>query len=312
MVAPAVPYACSGGRLARHRSGEPRRPPEPRSGHQVRRAHRLPSASLARNAAERQHKEPSTGPLAFFILGLMAKNLTDVRFAIRGSSGQVSSTWRLWVTRHGDVYLATRSMAAIEKYSFHKSGICRSAFTSQASTPGTMADRAMFKWRRLATPEVGKDGGARVAWLIFPTDCLSSTFDSDDKPVRWIEAAPAGGATHVELAFTFESQERTARTFAEKQERKLLAYKGLPCGEAIFLNYFHGGWENCDLNIPGDGRTADLVFSSQDPYATGRPMRIRLGRPPADGDALVLVELGGYRVPTPSPLPWPPPLGPWR
>lgn len=75
----------------------------------------------------------------------MAKNIADLRFAIKNSSGLVSSIWRLWATRHGDVYLATRSMAKIEKFSFHKSGICRSAFTNEHGTPQTMTDRVMFK-----------------------------------------------------------------------------------------------------------------------------------------------------------------------
>lgn len=231
----------------------------------------------------------------------MAQNLADLRFAVRSPSGQISSIWRLWATRHGDVYLATRSMAKIEKYSFHKSGICRSAFTNEHGTPKTMTDRAMFKWKRLSTPAAGEGKASRVAWVAFPTDYLSRNAEPSVE-VRWIEAAPPGGATYVELAFTSESRNFIETAFGQRQERKLLLYVNLPGDEAAFLNYYHSDWEDRDLKVPGDGKVADLLFSASDPYETGRPIRIRLGSSPSDGDALVLRELGGYAVPgTPNP-----------
>jgi hypothetical protein len=232
----------------------------------------------------------------------MAKNLADLRFAIKSPSEQVSSIWRLWATRHGDVYLATRSMAKIEKYSFHKSGICRSAFTNEHGTPPAMADRAMFKWNRLPTPAAGDGKASRIAWLGFPTDYLSKTYFSDVEGVFWIEAAPSGGATYVEFAFTREPLESIKAAFREHEQRKLLVYVKLPAGEAFFGSYYHADWENKDLTMPGNGEVADIVFSSRDPYGTGRPIRILFGPRPADGDAVVLQELGGYAIPgTPNP-----------
>lgn len=232
----------------------------------------------------------------------MAKNLADLRFAVRSPSGQVSSIWRLWATRHGDVYLATRTMAKIEKYSFHKSGICRSAFTNEHGTPKTMTDRAMFEWKRLSTPAAGEGKASRVAWLGFPTDYLSKPSDAGVEGMAWIEAAPAGGATYVEFAFTRESQKSIETAFRTRQERTLLAYVELPSDEAFFGSYYHADWENKDLNMPGNGEVADLAFSSHDPCNTGRPIRIRFGSAPSDGDPLVLQELGGYPMPaTPNP-----------
>lgn len=228
----------------------------------------------------------------------MAKNLADLRFAVRSPSGQVSSIWRLWATRHGDVYLATRKMAMIEKYSFHKSGICRSAFTTEHGTPKTMTDRAIFKWNRLPTPAAGKGQASRVAWMGFPTDYLSRPSNSNVKGVTWIEAAPTGGATYIEFFFTRESRESIEMAFRERQERYLLVCVELPSGEVFSGSYYHGDWENKDLKIPGNGKVSDLLFSQHDPYDTGRPIRIRFGPSPSDGDDLVLQELGGY--PTPS------------
>lgn len=232
----------------------------------------------------------------------MSKNLADLRFAIKSSSGQESSIWRLWATRHGDVYLATRSMAKMQKYSFHKSGICRSAFTKENGTPRTMTDRAMFKWNRLPTPAAGVGKASRVAWLGFPTDYLSRPCTTNVKGIVWVEAAPAGGATYVEFAFTRESQKSIEAAFQERQERSLLAYIELPSDEAFFGSYYHADWENKDWNVPGNGQVSDLLFSPHDPYETRRPLRICFGPTPSDGDAIVLQELGGYTVPgTPSP-----------
>ena len=239
----------------------------------------------------------------------MAKNLADLRFGIRSPSAYISNIWRLWVTQKGDAYLATRSMAKIEKYSFHKSGICRSAFTNEYGTPTTMTDRAIFKWKRLTTPLAGQGKASRVAWLGFPTDYLSRKAEPSVE-VNWIEAAPPGGATYVELAFTCESRESIESAFGQRQERKLLLYVNVPGDEAVFANYYHGDWQNEDLNVPGDGKVADLLFSASDPYDTGRPIRIRFGPTPSDGDAVVLRELGGYAIPgTPIPALQTTPMG---
>jgi hypothetical protein len=160
-----------------------------------------------------------------------------------------------------------------------------------------MTDRAMFKWKRLSTPAAGEGKASRVAWLGFPTDYLSRPSNSGVEGVAWIEAAPAGGATYVEFLLTREPQESIEAAFRERQERNLLAYVKLPTDEAFLGAYYYADWENKDLNMPGNSKVADLVFSPRDPYDTGRPIRIRFGPPPSDGDALVLQELGGYPMP---------------
>lgn len=207
-----------------------------------------------------------------------------------------SQIWRLWITSHGDVYLATRNMAKIEKFSFHKSGICRSAFTTEHGTPKSLPDRAMYKWNRLKTPPIGEGGASRVALLGFPTDFLSRIPESDAKDIYWIDAAPAGGATYVELSYTQESEDFVRTTFHERQERKLLSYVVLPTNESFFICYYHSDWENKEIKMPGNGKVADLIFSHHDPQNTGRPIRIRFGPAPKDDDALVLQELGGYAL----------------
>jgi hypothetical protein len=224
----------------------------------------------------------------------MSRNLFDLRFGIRRHDSYVSGIWRVWVTRQGDVYLAIRTMAGIDKYSFHRSGICRRAFTSQHGTPSTMSDRAMFKWRRLETPPAGTGRASRVAWIAFPTDYLSSAFDPDDGRVVWIDAAPLGGATYVELAYTLEPEGEIKKVFSDHSDRRLLGLVELPSSERLLIDFYHADWQNNDLRIPGEGEVRDLLFSAADPHNTGRPIRLQFGPAPPDGEAVVIQELGGF------------------
>ena len=226
----------------------------------------------------------------------MAKNLYDLRFGIKREDGYISNIWRLWIASSGDVYLTTRRMGGIQKYSFHKSGICRSAFTKEHVSPTTTQDRALFKWIRAKTPPNGGGGASRVTWIAFPTDFLSRTTRQNEKKTVWIPAACSGGATCVEMAFTLETEEALLTAFRENL-RHLLSYTSLPGGEAFFVSTYCADWENSDLRSPAAEGSVfpNLLFSSNDPSNTGRPIRIRFGPRPNDGDTLMLQELGGYQ-----------------
>lgn len=219
-----------------------------------------------------------------------------MRFGVKREDGYISNVWRLWITSSSDVYLATRGMAGIEKYSFHESGICRSAFTKEHGAPPSMPDRAIFKWWRGKTPPVSSGMASRVAWIAFPTDFLSRISEKDQKPITWIPAAPYGWATYLELSYTSESEDAVIATFL-KNDRQLVRYTALPNGDAFLFTYYHADWENRDLRVPASKGSVfpDLLFSANDPRDTGRPIRLRFGQAPKDGDSLVLQELGGYR-----------------
>lgn len=231
-------------------------------------------------------------------LGVMARNRHDLRFIVQRADGYCSSPWRLWVTAPGDVYLAVRGMGGIEKYSFHQSGICRSAFTKEHGVPSTMKDRAIFKWVRAKTPFQGSGRASRIVWMAFPTDFLSRPSHPVPAKTLCIQAAPAGDATFIELAFTFESQNSVVSAFGTNG-RRLHAYLPLPSGEALIVDSYCADWTNDELRSPPAPGSVfpELLFSHKDPEGTGRPVRIRFGPAPKDGDALVLQELGGYKLP---------------
>ena len=228
----------------------------------------------------------------------MGKNVFDLRFGVQRDDGYKSSVWRLWITQPRDVYLATRSMAGIKKYSFHRSGICRDAFTKGHGTPRTMNDRAMSKWNRASTPPSGSGRASRVtSWLAFPTDYLSRLNNQERKKMLWLPAAPSGSATFVEMAFTNES-EAAVCTALKTAQRSLISFTEISDTEAFFTFSYSGEWQNSDLRSPAapDSSFPDLLFSKDDPAETGRPVRICIASQPNDGDCVLIQELGGYRA----------------
>lgn len=83
----------------------------------------------------------------------------------------------------------------------------------------------------------GNGGASRVALIAFPTDYLSR---GAVPPARTtlITAAPLGGATCLELGYTFESEAFILTAFQGNQ-RLLHSYAKLPSGEAFFASSYY-------------------------------------------------------------------------
>ncbi len=179
----------------------------------------------------------------------MSKDLKTLRFAVGVPGKLTSNVWRFWVGTKGDVYLASRTLAHIQKFSYHVSGICRNAFTSAHGTPIAMDDRLMYKWNRAQTPLAGEMSGSLVALLAFPSDYLSNVSSSDEsiKNLLWIPAAPAGSATYVEVFYTNENEESIHEI---STKRNILSYTKLPNLEAVCISTYFDKWENSDLKMP--------------------------------------------------------------
>jgi len=226
----------------------------------------------------------------------MSKYLLDLNFGIKRPDGYVSDIWRASTTRLGDFRLATGSIAGVEEYRFNKSGLCRSAHTGADGAPEALRDRAGFRWRCAATPRRGSGRAARVAWIAFPADYLSRPRVEDDGTIFWIAAAPACGATYVEFAYAAEPEQGIRGVLDVMQDRTLVRCAALPNGETLVIFCYHADWENKDLRVPGNGIAADILFSADDPLASGRPLRHRFGPAPRDEEAVLLLEMGGVAV----------------
>jgi hypothetical protein len=226
----------------------------------------------------------------------MSNYLLDLSFGVKRPDGYVSAIWRASTTRLGDFHLATSSIAGVEEYSFNKSGMCRSACSGADGAPAALRDRAGFKWRRAATPPRGSGRAARVAWIAFPTDYLSRPTLEEDGEIFWIAAAPACGATYVEFAYAAEPEQGIRGVLDVVQNRTLVRCAELPNGETLVIFCYHADWENKDLRVPGHGDVADVLFSADDPLASGRPLRHRFGPMPKDEEAVLLLEMGGAAI----------------
>jgi hypothetical protein len=226
----------------------------------------------------------------------MSDSLLDLSFGVRRSDGYVSDVWRASTTHLGDFHLGTSSIAGAEKYSFSNSGICRSEHSGAEGAPAALRDRAGFRWRRAATPPRGSGRASRVAWIAFPTDYLSKPTVKDDGRILWIDAAPACGATYVEFGYAAEPEPGIRSVLEVTQDRTLVRCAALPNGETLVIFCYHADWENKDLRVPGHGVAADILFSAEDPLASGRPLRHRFGPAPKDEEAVLLLEMGGVAI----------------
>jgi len=223
--------------------------------------------------------------------------LRILRFAVGTPDGPCSSAWSA-VSHKGDVYVNTLGvLAGVTKFSFHKSRNCRHGFTCEHGAPLALADRALNKWRREATPPAGSGRSIRVLSLYFPTDFLSTAYTPPDRALAWVEPAPPGGVTIVEMLYVGDSRERVEADF-RRRGAELIAYAMLPTGEAFAVVRFHRPWKNEDSEVPdaGDGGSA-LLFSSRDPHDTGRPVRHQIPMMDTNDGPMALLELGGHAVP---------------
>jgi hypothetical protein len=160
----------------------------------------------------------------------MASQRFDIRLAVGTAGGPRSSVWAFW-SRKSEVYAAFAQMGGIEKFSFHTPNLCRRAFTKEHGTPSTLPNRATQEWRCDPTPALGSNQVVRVLRVGFATDLLSTALQHPRHNPIWIEPAPPGGSTMVELVFTRESQAAVVAALATDAPHiahKLVAYEQLP------------------------------------------------------------------------------------
>lgn len=121
-----------------------------------------------------------------------------IRFAVGSPDGVSSNSWRLWVGREGDVYLACRDNFQNMKVSLHVSGRWRMAFTEEAvrkdpTLVSVGADRAWEVWDE---PPAQFPGAVAAFRLVFPTEELAvhpeQRADKTWRDTVFIEAASAG------------------------------------------------------------------------------------------------------------------------
>ena len=129
---------------------------------------------------------------------------SPVRFAVISNQELSSNSWRVWVERHGDVYIASRDhMRNQLKISLHRSGQQQIAFTVESSLQVTEGNRFFNRWNE---PQM-----APSFRLLFPSWALGLT--KEIREANWeiwkgneifIESAGSPRATVVSFIFADE------------------------------------------------------------------------------------------------------------
>jgi hypothetical protein len=221
-----------------------------------------------------------------------------LRFAVGVPGVSQSSSWKLW-TQGNETYMLTRQTGEDHKFSFHSSGVCRWAL-AQERTDGR--DRAMLKWRRPSVPATGSRGGTLLLSIVFPTSHLSAYADVFTKPVRWINPAPQGAGTNIDVFLTKEGGSVVEKAFMERAERELLAFGALRDGPNVGVAASFVDCGPIDLQSPASPALpgtvfGDLAFPERDTLGTGRPIRMLIVSPAeAEGAAPTAWEIGGYEA----------------
>lgn len=223
----------------------------------------------------------------------------DVRIVVGTAGGPRSSMWHYW-SRNDHVYVAHAGFGGIEKFSFHPPNVCRRAFTKEHGTPPSLTNRATHEWRRDPTPSPGTGKVVRVLRGVFWTDVLSTAIAPERKEPMWIDPAPKGHNTVIDLMFT-RDDEATVRAAISASEpglnHKLISYRQLANGEAFCIASLFSASSERPIRITASHE--DIIVSPLDPMSSGRPVRVTTFSKPKDGDFFQAWEWGAYAVAPP-------------
>lgn len=186
------------------------------------------------------------------------------------------------------------NMGAVMKWSFHTSGICREAFTSEYAERRGKADRKLHRWLRSAINRDIPLHASRVAQIGIPTDFLSDLTEPLPPSTYVVPAAIPSYATVIELVFTYASESEIKNALAMSTEQQLVLFQSIPGDLNFFVHWYHASFENSLQRVQRDLGHSDLIISKFDPRRTGRPIRITVKRSPNDGDHAEITEFGAY------------------
>ncbi len=123
-----------------------------------------------------------------------------IRFAVGALTGMRSSTWRIWSKeRTVDFYLAIRSVAGVQKISFHQSGSWAHSFISDEKAEPFVpkgASRHLHLWQR---PPPFADRWHRAYTIIVPWTELRPSQEPEQGDVAFIPHPGVGYWVYVDI-----------------------------------------------------------------------------------------------------------------
>jgi hypothetical protein len=198
--------------------------------------------------------------------------------------------------------MGARHVMGSSKISLHQSGICRVALTEKHDNalPGDgltqPPDRAMIKWKRPPTPEVGT---AHVASIIFPTEFLKLPQPQGTlkKPLIIFDAAAPGKA--VEVGFFYSREEQATLEPKLLKIGHPIVWTKLDNGEMITVVVREADFDRTVLPSQDTLDRSPGKILSKDVHAIKGEMRNLTGtfwNEPGDGGTLMLIEVGGISL----------------
>jgi hypothetical protein len=215
-----------------------------------------------------------------------------LRVAIGNGDNRRSNIWRIAV-RKSDVYVS--SGIKTSKFSFHESGICRDAFTTEFGTPPGMEDRVMKRWKRAEIPPPNSGRACSVLELVFPTDFLSARLDVPSKEIYWLEPAATGSSRGIEMFFSADAPDVVEPLFHQGERIPITAFR-LESGLWFYVSSHEVRFGGQEMRIPAAGpRKFDFVITRQHIPSLSRSTRILVMNNPEDRDKMVAWEYGAIR-----------------
>lgn len=226
----------------------------------------------------------------------MSKNLANLRFWVYDEKFGNSHIWRLWITKHGDIYLSTKNMAGIIKVSFHKSGICRYALTNEHANARQIEDRLIHKWLRPKVPDAHTNQFGLLCSLGFPTNYLSHFSSAPDILAKRVPAAQPPGTTVIELGITRDSEDTVLTTTGSATRWGMLLWTPLSAELSLFVRWYHSEEVIGDMNLSASHGLPGYRFAHPEFEQPTRPFRMQMQNNPNDHDCLFVIERGGCRI----------------
>jgi len=179
----------------------------------------------------------------------------------------------------------------VEEYSFNKSGMCRSAHSGAEGAPRA-AGSPGFRWRRAATRRAAAAGPR--AWPGSPFHRLPV---KADRGRRWRNSLIAAAPPAARPTWNSLTRRNPSREFARAR------YHAGPHAGAAPRCRTAKPWSFSAITPTGEqgsaragnGIVADILFSADDPLASGRPLRHRFA-PRLRTKSVLLLEMEEPRL----------------
>ncbi|MGH6681603.1 MAG: hypothetical protein ACREDL_22320, partial [Bradyrhizobium sp.] len=203
---------------------------------------------------------------------IIGKRNQRLRLAIGDPENRRSNLWRIAAYK-SDVYV-TCGGAVPAKFSFHKSGICRDAFTSEFGPPAGMHDRVMTRWKRADIPLADTGKACSVLEVAFPTDFLSTGLEAPAKPIHWIDTATPGHSKCIEMFFSGDKPD-VAEPLINQAQRTPIAAFPLENGSWFYVASHTIAFPGQEIRILATGnRKFDFLIRRHDVPSSDRSIRI--------------------------------------